>query len=259
MPIKKEVSKFLNSLKTPYKLIPYLKKKIRKKLYFTEEKFLENFFNKKEKKYIIQIGGNDGIQNDPLRKYFVKKNNYKAIIFEPLNYYFECLVKLYEGRDDIKIKKNGISNFNGIKELYFIKPAVADQMNGDGPMNNWAHGQGSFDKKIIEFHIEDNQFRGEKYKKDIRFYKENIESEEIKIIKLSDIYIPDNIETLLVIDVQGFELEVIESINFNNAPKYIFYEDDLKDKPKAEKIKSILKKNNYKYIGGDHDLIYKKM
>ena len=37
-----------------------------------------------------------------------------------------------------------------IKELYFIKPAVADQMNGDGPMNNWAHGQGSFDKKIIK-------------------------------------------------------------------------------------------------------------
>ena len=117
----------------------------------------------------------------------------------------------------------------------------------------------SVDKKIIEFHIEDNQFRGEKYKKDIRFYKESIESEEIKIIKLSNIYIPDNIETLLVIDVQGFELEVIESINFNNAPKYIFYEDDLKDNPKAEKIKSILKKNNYKYIGGDHDLIYKKM
>ena len=169
------------------------------------------------------------------------------------------MVKLYDGRDDIKIEKTGISNFHGTKVLYFIKPAVANQMNGDGPMNNWAHGQGSFDKKIIEFHIENNQFRGEKYKKDIMFYKESIECEEIKIIKLSDIYIPDNIETLLVIDVQGFELEVIESINFNNAPKYIFYEDDLKDNPKTEKIKSILKKNNYKYVGGDHDLIYKKM
>ena len=48
MPIKKEILKLLNSLKTPNKIIPYLKKKIKKKLYLTEDKFLEDFFNKKE-------------------------------------------------------------------------------------------------------------------------------------------------------------------------------------------------------------------
>ena len=61
----------------------------------------------------------------PPKPPIVKKDNYKAVIFEPLNYYFECLVKLYEGRDDIKIKKTGISNFNGIKELYFIKSLIS--------------------------------------------------------------------------------------------------------------------------------------
>ena len=45
----------------------------------------------KQKKFIVQIGGNDGVQNDPLRKYFEKSGNYKAIIFEPINFYYQKL------------------------------------------------------------------------------------------------------------------------------------------------------------------------
>ena len=60
--------------------------------------FLNIFFKNKKNKFIIQVGGNDGINSDPLRKYIKKKFNGKAVIFEPLDYYFLKLQKLYKKR-----------------------------------------------------------------------------------------------------------------------------------------------------------------
>jgi len=258
MTIKKELTKFISSFKNPKKLIPYLKKKINRIFYLSEEQFLDKFFSNKNHKFVIQVGGNDGVQNDPLRKYFLNKNNYSAIIFEPLNYYYNCLKDLYKDRSDIKVEKYGISNIKKKKTLYFIDPNIADEMNGEGPMNNWAHGQGSFDKDIIEFHIDQNNFRGDIYKTNINRFKKNIISEEIDIILLSEVETPGVKETLLVIDVQGFELEVILSLNFKKLPKYIFFENDYKDVNKTKKIINLLEKYEYKYIGGEHDLVYEK-
>ena len=47
---------------------------------------------------------------------------------------------------------------NKKQKLYFIPPKVADQMNGDGPFNNWAHGQGSFNLDVVIYCIKKNIF-----------------------------------------------------------------------------------------------------
>ena len=90
-------------------------------------------------------------------------------------------------------------------------------------------------------------------------YINSIKKNTIITKKLSDFGFTKNLETLLVIDVQGFELEVIESMNWSNSPKYIIYEDDIKlFKFKSNKIRKILKDNNYKYIGGKYDKLFSK-
>ena len=230
-----------------------------KKRKFKIDNFLKRFFNSKRKKLIIQVGGNDGINSDPLRKYFKKKGNYRAIIIEPLDYYFKSLKKLYRGRSDIMIKKFAISNNRKKQNIYFIDPSIATKLNGDGPKNNWAHGQGSFDKRIVKYWIIKNSFRGKDYRNNIPLYINSIKKNTIITKKLSDFGFTKNLETLLVIDVQGFELEVIESMNWSNSPKYIIYEDDIKlFKFKSNKIRKILKDNNYKYIGGKYDKLFSK-
>ena len=47
----------------------FLSKTFYKKNFKTPE-FYKYYFSKPEKKYIVQVGGNDGVQNDPLKKYF---------------------------------------------------------------------------------------------------------------------------------------------------------------------------------------------
>ena len=115
--------------------------------------------------------------------------------------------------------------------------------------NDWAYGLGSLKKKNVISAIEKNDFRGIKYKKKIPEFKKLIISEKVKPFKISEINFPKNFINLLVIDVQGHEINVIKSINFKKQKiDYIYYEDENKLSNESNKIKKILKKNNYKLI-----------
>ena len=122
-------------------------------------------------------------------------------------------------------------------------------MDGDGPKNRWAHGQGSFDRKIIEFFIEKNSFRGSNYINNIERYKKNIISEDVSSLSLKEVNFSKNTLNLIFIDVLGFELEVISSINFNEKIDYIYYEDEFPFSKKSKSIKEILKINYFKILG----------
>ncbi len=221
--------------------------------------FLQFFFKSKYKKFIIQVGGNDGINSDPLRKYLKKYFNGKAIIFEPLNYYYIKLRNLYKNRRNIKILKHALSDKIERKKIYFIDTKIAELMGGKGPSKDWAHGQGSFSKEVVIHWIKKNKSRGKEYIKNINKFINSIKFQEIKTKKISFIKIPKDHISLMIIDVQGFELEVLKGVNWTNSPDYIVYEDDLTIyNKKSNLIRKLLKKNGYKYIGGKYDKIYSK-
>ena len=199
----------------------------------------------------LQVGANDGLMSDPLRRFLIKKGNYKAILIEPLDYYYNNLLKLYKKRKDIKLLKIFISTKKKQK-IYFIPPKIADLMNGEGPKNNWAHGQGSSDKEFIIKQIKLNNFRGSNYKKNIQKYINSIIHKNVRTMKISNINIDSKSTIILIIDVQGSELDVLKTVDFKKQKiKYIYYEDELPHSLKSQKIVTLLKKNNYKYIGSD--------
>ena len=147
------------------------------------ESFLDDLFRSPKLRTVVQIGANDGIQNDPLRKYFTKPSHIKIILIEPLPYYVTKLHKLYRDREDITIVECGAGPSDHTRELFFIPPELAEEMNGEGPKNNWAHGQGSFDKTIIIHWIKENAFRGQRYVDRLEYYIQSIASTPIKIVK----------------------------------------------------------------------------
>ena len=60
-------------------------------------------------------------------------------------------------------------------------------------------------------------------------------SSDIKIVETSKlISIDDN--TLLVVDVQGFEMEVLTGIDYNKPPKYIIIESEKSSNLKLKKL-----------------------
>lgn len=215
------------------------------------DKLLSDEFSNNKFKHIIQVGGNDGVSGDPIRKYLINKGNFKADIFEPLNYYFQKLKKLYEDRKDINVIQKFVSDKkNKELKIFYIPPEIASTMDGEGPFNGWAHGQGSFSKEFIENEIEKNSFRGQQYINKILFYKSSIKSELVSSIGISEIFIDNKEINLLIIDVQGHEFNVLNSINFENQKfNLIYYEDESPFSTSSRKIRKLLKSKKYNLIG----------
>jgi FkbM family methyltransferase len=218
--------------------------------------FYEAYFSSGKEARVIQVGANDGIMCDPLRRFFLYSTNQKirAVLVEPIPFYYAKLQTLYADNPNITLLNVACGASRGRAPLYFIEPTVADQMNGDGPPNNWAHGQGSFDLNVVKYWIERNRFRGEHYIRNMDKYTESIISINVEIICLSDVEMSnDNDDLLLVIDVQGFELDVIRGLDWRYPPAYIVVEDDLN---KSGSINKYLSAKGYFYLCGRIDKVY---
>ena len=98
--IKYQVSKMAKMLGIyPSVLLIYL---IITGKYFDVRRFnkhLERIFSDKSLK-AIQIGSNDGISNDPLRKYIVQ-NDWDAVLIEAVPIIFKRLSNLYKDNDKV--------------------------------------------------------------------------------------------------------------------------------------------------------------
>jgi FkbM family methyltransferase len=220
------------------------------------EDFYEAYFSSTKEKRLIQVGANDGIMCDPLRRFLAKsrEQNIAAVLIEPLPYYFGKLRDLYRDYSGVTVMNVACGVSHGSALLYFIEPGIADKMNGNGPANNWAHGQGSFDPNVIRYWIERNRFRGEDYVSNIDTFLRSIISVDVDIIPLSDIEMSrQNDNLLVVIDVQGFELDVIRGIDWDHPPAYIVLEDDLN---RSGPISDYLALRGYHYLCGRNDKLY---
>lgn len=178
---------------------------------------------------VVQIGANDGVMCDPLRRYLINHKG-KILLIEAVPFYCEKLKELYKSKENVTILNNLISNTSSEKDFFYIDPSIASSMDGDGPNNQWAHGQGSIDKEVIISWIKKNSFRGENYRKNINNYIKSIKSIKLISKKLNDIANENDLGNgidLLVLDVQGHEFKILENLpNIKKLPLFIIYEDD---------------------------------
>jgi hypothetical protein len=162
------------------------------------------------------------------------------------------LKKIYKKRPNTILLNACISFCESLRDFYYIDPAIAFEMNGNGPENNWAHGQGSFYKESIEYWIDQNAFRGNIYIENIPKYKMSILNTIVNCIPLKNIHISNNSVNLLVIDVQGAELEILMGIDWFTPPDFIYYEQDIK---RNNLIDELLLYMGFEYLCGESNIV----
>jgi hypothetical protein len=90
--------------------------------------------------------------------------------------------------------------------------------------------------------------------RNIDHYIDSIISVDVEIIRLTDIELSrQNDNLLLNIDVQGFELDVINGVDWSHPPAYIVVEDYLNE---ASPIDKYLTARGYFYLCGRVDKVY---
>lgn len=208
---------------------------------------------------ILQIGANDGINNDPLRP-FLEAHQGKVVLVEALPYYCEKLNALYSSSPHVNICNALVSDQPGAAEFYFIDPGIADEMDGDGPPNKWAHGQGSLNKDTIIEWIYKNKFRGSGYAQNIDRYIRAITRTELPAVTLADIvqrYELADLEIILL-DVQGHEYEILKTlIDLDRLPRIVIYEDDSSlSSQDRDLLGRLLCRLNYVLVTGTTDKVW---
>jgi hypothetical protein len=126
-------------------------------------------------------------------------------------------------------------------------------MNGDGPMNDWAHGQGSFYKDSIIHWIDENAFRGAWYRENMERFKRSILKSSVNCFPLKNILSCGQELSLLLIDVQGAELDVLLGIDWSAPPDFILYEQDIK---RDHTIDELLNALGFSYMCGTSNVLF---
>jgi len=159
--------------------------------------------------FLIEVGANDGIIATKTRD-LILKEGYCGILIEPVKYYFNQLQKNYEGVKGLTLLNIGISTEDSTKTIYRINPKYLSE-------NHYGHGVSSLNPNHAGIKRLKSQFGDSA-----------VITEQIQIKTLANIIEKYNVSEidLLVIDTEGNDFNVIQSLDFNVIkPKKIVYEN----------------------------------
>jgi FkbM family methyltransferase len=182
----------------------------------------------------VQVGANDGISFDNLYQ-FVTKNNASGLVIEPLSDMFERLRYNYRGRPNIKPIRAAVHPTASVVTIHRVSPEHVY----DAP--HWATGIGSIDATWHE---------------NIRLPTALMVEEKVPAVHLMQLLRDNSITrlSLLQVDVEGFDAEVIRMLDFGVIrPSIIKYE--CVHLGESDSTPALLHRSNYRLEREDDNMI----
>ncbi len=199
------------------------------------------FLNTRNQVNFVQIGSNDGKQDDPLYQYISSTDTWQGVLVEPVRYLFERLKQNYANRSKLKFDNSLISDNRTKQYFYYVCPEAKDSLPN---LPCWYEEIGSFNEKHIINLLGDQ----------ILPY---IKKETLTSITLHDLFTKHCIKALdlLHIDTEGHDYQIIKQLNFSQiCPliilleyKHLTYWETFKLVKKLEK--------RYRIFADDYDLV----
>jgi FkbM family methyltransferase len=204
--------------------------------------FTSLFSRSLNKVTVVQIGANDGINNDPIHK-FIRRDKWSGVLLEPQKYVFDkYLEPLYRKTEGIIVLNAAIDNNDGVKPIY--KLAVSN--------SRWATGLTSFNRKVLEMAVESGSVDWQAGKEGITppaNKEEYISEEKVLCISSTSLLKQYGIEKIdwLQIDTEGFDYEVIKMFQIEHTkPTVISYENMHLSESDKKSCIDYLMNNDYK-------------
>ncbi|MBN2320677.1 MAG: FkbM family methyltransferase [Acidobacteria bacterium] len=180
--------------------------------------------------FVMQVGANDGVMDDPIRRYIIKYN-WRGILVEPQVDAFRRLKDNYKNESDRLIFENAaISDHDGTQNLYKVKDDLVSE--------EWQRGSATLKPK--------HGF----------MQRNDVITEAVKCITFDTLIVTNNVRKIdfLQIDVEGYDYEIIKLFSFNQLkPELIRYEHRHLSFADKNECKKYLKKLGYKIYEMQYD------
>jgi FkbM family methyltransferase len=184
--------------------------------------------------FFVQIGANDGIQDDPLRK-LILGHKLCGLLVEPIPDIFEILRQNYADAPQLQFANVAISTTGGPLTMYRARNGVS--------LPKFVHGLGSFEKCHLE--------------------KQGVPKHSIEEISVSSVTLPTLLTshgirevTLLQVDTEGYDSVIVESaLESGIFPEIINYEHCHLVPSTRLRCKRLLDKYDYRFVEAGKDTL----
>jgi FkbM family methyltransferase len=162
--------------------------------------------------FFVEIGSNDGVQHDHLRP-FILSRPWRGIMVEPVPYVFGRLRARYGGLERVVLENAAVADRDGELPFHYLIDADAAEREA---LPDWYDGVGSFSRDKVLAH-----------RKAIPDVAERLVSRRVPCMTFETLCRRHGVERvdLLVIDTEGYDAEILRSIDFETRrPRLLIYE-----------------------------------
>jgi FkbM family methyltransferase len=201
---------------------------------------ISRIFRNRKNIYIVQIGSNDGVTNDPIHQLLLANHSWEALLVEPVPYIFERLQNNYPNDVRFHFENAAISEEMGVLPFYHLHKRAREE-NPELP--HWFDQIGSFDPSHIRRH----------FGKDLEPFIVAVDVQAIPMLTLFGRHQVERID-LLHIDAEGLDWAILRQVDLERfRPEIILFEHShLSVLTKSEALSVLEKKYNVDDIGDDY-------
>ena len=207
------------------------------------DEFTDHFSKSRNRVKVVQIGANDGINNDPIHK-FIKRYKWQGVLLEPQKFVFDkYLQPLYRKTKGIVTLNAALDVADGFKPIYKISISNS----------RWATGLTSFNRSVLEEAVRSGYVEKQALKEGCPLPENSedfIAEEEVECICTDSLVKKYGLTKIdwLQIDTEGFDFEIIKMFNISvTKPTVIVYENQHFQAILQNECINYLKQNGYVY------------
>ena len=205
------------------------------------ERLIEEFGAAYPRATFVQVGSNDGVQLDPLRRQ-VHERQWSGVMVEPMPAIFRRLEDNYGDQPRVRLANVAIATENGMRTMFYI-PEAADESQ----LPVWYQALASFNKDVLLQH-----------RSEIPDIDQLIAETEVRCVTFDMLCSQHGVQSVDLIhtDTEGYDFEIIKMIDIRSlAPKIVLFEHYHMDRDTYEACLAHLRSFGYEDLAVGMDTV----
>lgn len=234
--IKMESNRLSGRIRT---VLARVKRRLLKKPFLRDDRFPPYWINRvlgDQAAFLVQIGSNDGKTGDPFYPLLKKNRQWRALLVEPIPYFFKKLRENYPDTNRFQFE-NAAINAGESLPFYWLDPKVNEAIPN---LPYWYEQLGSFSRDHIVSQV----------KPQVKPY---IRMEMVEGISLAELLERHQIKQIdmLHIDAEGYDWEILSQLDLERfRPVFILYENHHLSEEVQLKAADFLREHYYHFKVG---------
>jgi FkbM family methyltransferase len=205
---------------------------------------VERAFRDQSDIFVLKIGANDGVTNDPIGHYLLSDSRYRGVLVEPIPYYARLLLNNYGLTGRFTIEQVAIAASSDVIKMYHVAENASELLGKRFDVTPF-RGIASLDRNHLVKHLPAGY--------DCIIEEVSVESVTVKeLLKRNQIQQID----LLHIDAEGYDRIILQQFDFNLLrPKIVLFERDQLNTADQQAARGMMENAGYQVKAVERDFL----